>query len=107
MAQTIEIPASEAREQISDVISRVAYGGERVIISPSGKPQGAMISIADFELLKQHEARLEVMRKEAMEALAAIQAEAKRTGLDKLTDEEIDEIIAEARREAAEEARSK
>src|SRR5262245_32152534 len=98
MAQTIEIPASEVRERISDVISRVAYGGERVVISRNGKPQVALISIADLERLKQDEGRSERIRKEAMEAVAAMQEEAARTGLDKITDEEIDAEIAEVRR---------
>jgi len=99
MGQTIEIPASEVRERISDVISRVAYGGERVIISRNGNPQVALISIADLERLKQHDERLERIQKEALEALAASQAEAKRTGLDKMSDEEINRIVKEVRRE--------
>ena len=47
MGQTIEIPASEVRERISDVLSRVAYGGERVIISRNGKAQVAVVGPRD------------------------------------------------------------
>jgi prevent-host-death family protein len=98
MANPIEIPASEVRERISDVINRVAYGRERVVISRNGKPQVALISIADFEWLKQQEAKAEPLRQRAIEAVAAIQERAQRAGLDKLTDEEIDALIADTRR---------
>lgn len=98
MAKPIEIPASEVRERISDVISRVAYGQERVVISRNGKPQVALISIADFEWLKQQEERLEPLRQQALKAVEAIREDAARTGLDKMTDEEIDALIAETRR---------
>jgi prevent-host-death family protein len=99
MSEPIEIPASEVRERISDVISRVAYGGERVIISRNGKPQVALVPVADLVRLQKLE---ELARKRGDELLARIQQQAKEAGLDKLTDEEIDEIIAETRRERRE-----
>ena len=98
MAQSTEIPASEVRAQISEVISRVAYGGERVIISRNGKPQVAVIPIADLDRLKQLDEQREARRRRAAQALAAIREEAARSGLDKLTDEEIDAEISEARK---------
>jgi len=98
MAQSFEIPASEVRAQISEVISRVAYGGERVVISRNGKPQVAVISIADLDRLKKLDEQLEARRRRAAQALTAIREEAARSGLDKLTDEEIDAEISEARR---------
>src|SRR6185295_4073036 len=99
MADPIEIPASEVREQISDILSRVAFGGERVIISRNGKPQVALIPIADLKRLEKLQA---YMRQSAGEALERIRAQAAEAGLDKLTDEEIDQIIDEARRERRE-----
>jgi prevent-host-death family protein len=96
MADPIEIPASEVREQISDILSRVAYGRERVIVSRNGKPQVALVPIADLVRLQKLEA---YVRERGKELLERIWTQAKEAGLDKLTDEEIDEIIAEARRE--------
>ena len=98
MAQSFEIPASEVRAQISEVISRVAYGGERVVISRNGKPQVAVISIADLDRLKQLDEQLAALRRRGAQAVAKIREEAARSGLDKLTDEEIDAEISEARR---------
>jgi len=98
MARLSEIPASEVRAQISEVISRVAYGGERVIISRNGKPQVAVIPIADLDRLKQLDEQLAALRRRGAQAVAKIREEAARSGLDKLTDEEIDAEISEARR---------
>src|SRR4051812_29783373 len=99
MADPIEIPASEVRERISDILSRVAYGREQVIISRNGKPLVALVPIADLERLKKLQA---FTRKRAGALLERIRVQAAEAGLDKLTDEEIDEIIDEARRERRE-----
>jgi prevent-host-death family protein len=94
MAQTspLEIPASEFRGQISQVISRVAFGGERIVISRNGNEKVAVVPMADLERLVEYD------RQRAAEATAALQRESARTGNDKLTDEEIDAEIAAVRR---------
>lgn len=100
MAQSTptEIPASEVRGQISEVISRVAYGGERVVISRNGKAQVAVIPIADLDRLKQLDEQREARRRRAAQAVADIQGESSRSGASKLTDEEIDAEISEVRK---------
>jgi prevent-host-death family protein len=98
MAQPTEIPASEVRGQISEVISRVAYGGERVVISRNGKAQVAVIPIADLDRLTQLDEQREARRRRAVQAVADIQEESARSGVSKLTDEDIDAEISEARR---------
>jgi prevent-host-death family protein len=108
MSPPIEIPASEVRAQISEVISRVAYGGERVIISRNGKAQVAVIPITDLDRLKQLDEQREARRRRAAQAVADIQKESARSGVSKLTDEEIDTEISEARqarRRASKQAR--
>ncbi len=99
MADPIEIPASEVRERISDVLSRVAYGRERVIISRNGKPVAALISIDEFDWLRQFDREKEEARLAFGKAVEAIRERAARTGLDKMTDEEIDALIKDVRRE--------
>ena len=97
MDQPTEIPASKVRGQISEVISRVAYGGERVIISRNGKAQVAVIPIADLDRLKQFDEQRDARRRRAAQAVADIQEESARSGVSKLTDEEINAEISEAR----------
>ncbi len=98
MGRPTEIPATEVRGQISEVISRVAYGGERVVISRNGKPQAAVIPIADLERLEELDDQREARRRRAAQAVADIQAASARSGAIKLTDEEIDGEITDARR---------
>ncbi|MCC6333979.1 MAG: type II toxin-antitoxin system Phd/YefM family antitoxin [Myxococcales bacterium] len=98
MSQPAEIPASEVRSQISEVISRVAYGGERVVISRNGKAQVAVVPIADLDRLKKLDEQREVVARRGAEAIARMREHAVKTGLDKLTDEEIEAEIAEARK---------
>jgi prevent-host-death family protein len=87
----LEIPASEVRGQISQVISRVAFGGERIVISRNGNEKVAVVPMADLERLVEYD------RQRAAEGTAALQRESARNGTDKLTDEEIDAEIAAVR----------
>lgn len=97
MSQPAEIPASEVRSQISEVISRVAYGGERVVISRNGKAQVAVIPIADLDRLQQLDEQRDARRRRAAQAVADIQEASARSGVRTLTDGEIDAEISEAR----------
>lgn len=97
MTQPAEIPASEVRSQISEVISRVAYGGERVVISRNGKAQVAVIPIADLDRLKQLDEQREARRRRATQAVRDLQEASARSGVNKLSDEEIDSEISESR----------
>lgn len=46
---TLEIPVTEARAQLSDLINRVGYGGERIVLTRHGKPLVALVPAADLE----------------------------------------------------------
>jgi len=52
--------ASEARRCFSDVINRVAYGGERIILERRGKSVAAFVSVDDLDLLEQFEDELDL-----------------------------------------------
>lgn len=43
---------SEAREEFSDTVNRVAYGGERVVLTRHGKRVAAVVPLEDLELLE-------------------------------------------------------
>ncbi len=47
------VNASEAREEFSEIINRVAYAHERVVIRRRGKELAAMIPIEDLRLLER------------------------------------------------------
>jgi prevent-host-death family protein len=46
---------SEAREEFSTTVNRVAFGGERVVLTRHGKRVAAVVPIEDLELLESIE----------------------------------------------------
>ncbi len=70
MAETRTIAASKARDEMGDLLNRVAYSRERVVIERSRKPVAALIPLEDLRLL---EALLEE-RQERLDAEAATSA---------------------------------
>ncbi|KUL49633.1 prevent-host-death protein [Streptomyces sp. NRRL F-4489] len=52
-----EIPVTQARAELAELINRVVYGGERVVVTRHGKPLVALVSAADLQ-------RLEDLRRE-------------------------------------------
>lgn len=47
MTQTL--PLKNVREQLSDLVSRVAYGDQKVVITKFGKPVAALVTFTDYE----------------------------------------------------------
>lgn len=47
MNQTL--PLKDVRDQLSDLVSRVAYGGQKVVITKFGKPVAALVTFEDYE----------------------------------------------------------
>ncbi|MFG3107808.1 type II toxin-antitoxin system Phd/YefM family antitoxin [Streptomyces tendae] len=48
-----EIPVTQARAELADLINRVVYGGERVVVTRHGKPLVALVSATDLERLEE------------------------------------------------------
>ena len=45
----------EARKNLTDIVSRVAYGGERITIGRRGKDLAVLVSVEDAERLEELE----------------------------------------------------
>ncbi len=56
----IEVGVHEIRANLAEVINRVAYGGERVVLERRSKPVLALVSLQDLELLNAMEDRADV-----------------------------------------------
>ena len=54
------IPASEARLQFAEVVNKVAFGGERVVLHRHGKDVAALVPVADLHLLESLEKRMDL-----------------------------------------------
>ena len=54
------VSTTQARESLSDVINRVVYQGERIILERHGKDVVAMVPVKDLELLEELEDRMDL-----------------------------------------------
>ncbi len=68
------ISTASARQHFSDLINRVAYGKDRIVLTRRSRPLAAMVPIEDMALLEQIEDR------EDLKAARAALREVKRKG---------------------------
>lgn len=47
------LPASQVRTEFSDVLNRVAYRGERIVLRRRGKDVAALVPMEEFERLER------------------------------------------------------
>jgi prevent-host-death family protein len=66
------ISASDARKEFAEIVNRVAYGKERVVIGRRGKELAAVVPIADLRRLERLVDDLE----DRVDAAAALEVEA-------------------------------
>ncbi len=57
----IRLPASEARQQVSEILNEVAYGHERVMLQRHGKDVAAVISADDLLPFEELEDRADLL----------------------------------------------
>ncbi len=69
---TATVSMTQAKNELADVVNRVAYGGERIVLLSRGRPKAAIISFEDLQLLeglregkKAHQAWMESWLAEA------------------------------------------
>jgi prevent-host-death family protein len=66
------INATEVRDGFADVINRVAYRGERIVVHRRGKDVVALVPVGDVALLQALEDHIDI--EEARKALAEAKA---------------------------------
>ncbi|HCS60163.1 MAG TPA: antitoxin PHD [Microbacterium sp.] len=52
---TSKVSTRELRSQLSDVLGRTMYAGERIGVTRNGKLAAVMVSVADLEALEEFE----------------------------------------------------
>ncbi|MBI2907913.1 MAG: type II toxin-antitoxin system Phd/YefM family antitoxin [Chloroflexi bacterium] len=55
-----DVPTVEARQRFSEIVSRAAYGKERIVLTRRGNRLAAIVPIEDIELLEALENRLDL-----------------------------------------------
>ena len=56
----VYLPTSKVRGNFSDILNRVAYPGERIILRRRGKDLAAVVPMEDFTLLDELEDRVDL-----------------------------------------------
>jgi prevent-host-death family protein len=51
-----KVSIGQVKRDISELINRVAYGGERIVLTSRGKPKAAIVSMADYGQLEREQA---------------------------------------------------
>ena len=54
-----KVSTSAARQQLSEIVSRAEYGGERTVLHRRKRPVAAIVPIEDLELLERYEDELD------------------------------------------------
>ncbi|MFJ3672634.1 type II toxin-antitoxin system Phd/YefM family antitoxin [Streptomyces sp. NPDC090106] len=67
-----EIPVTQARAELADLINRVVYGGERVVVTRHGKPLVALVSAADLERLEASPEPVESVEEQVIAAVSTV-----------------------------------
>jgi prevent-host-death family protein len=60
---TIQVSIGQVKRDISELVNRVTYAGERIILTSRGKPKAALINMEDYERLLKDEKRATEVKK--------------------------------------------
>jgi prevent-host-death family protein len=47
------VSIGQVKRDISELVNRVAYGGERIVLTSRGEPKAAIVSMDDYERLER------------------------------------------------------
>ena len=70
-----KVSIGQVKRDISELVNRVAFAGERIILTSRGKPKAALVSIQDYEKLIQDQADERVSRWQSWLAATDLLAE--------------------------------
>ncbi|MCO6009581.1 type II toxin-antitoxin system Phd/YefM family antitoxin [Actinoallomurus purpureus] len=55
---TREVPVTQARAELAELVNRVGYTGERILLTRHGKPLAALVPVEDLEALDRRPAEI-------------------------------------------------
>jgi prevent-host-death family protein len=65
-----EVSVTQARSALAELVNRVRYGGERIMVTRHGRPLAALVPAEDLERLEELERLADLERRDAEEAPA-------------------------------------
>jgi prevent-host-death family protein len=76
-----QVSIGQVKRDISELVNRVSYAGERIILTSRGKPKAVLINIEDYERLLKSENRTAEVQKWLADTRALSKQIEKRHGL--------------------------
>ena len=61
---TLQVSIGQVKRDISELVNRVAYGDERIVLTSRGKPKAVLISLKDYSRLKAVEEDVRITYRE-------------------------------------------
>lgn len=55
-----QISIGQVKREISQILNRVAFGGERIMLTSRGKPKAVIVSLKDYARIQQAEIQTQV-----------------------------------------------
>ena len=98
MEQHVSI--GNVKRDISELINRVAFGGERIILTSRGKPKAALVSMEDYQKLQAPQPGAQARMLSWMQQTRALANEILASRGGKMID--VDDILAASRVELEE-----
>jgi len=62
------VSIGQVKRDISDLVNRVAYRGERIVLTSRGKPKAALVSMEDYQRLEEERVAARLASWEAWKA---------------------------------------
>lgn len=70
-----QVSIGQVKREISELLNRVAFGGEKIVLTSRGKPKAVIVSLADYERIQHTETQSQWSQWEAwLAANAALTA---------------------------------
>ena len=86
-----QVSIGQVKRDISELVNRVAYKGERIVLTSRGRPKAALVSLEDYEKLQRTEIS-QLSRDEWLANAQALAEQIRRRRGDQLVD--VDALLA-------------
>lgn len=63
-----KVSIGQVKREISELVNRVAFGGERIVLTSRGKPKAVLVSMDDYERIQQADEEKRLSQWEAWRA---------------------------------------
>lgn len=57
-----QVSIERMKHEISELLNRVAYGGERIVLTSRGKPKAVIVSVDDYEQIRRAGTQIQLNR---------------------------------------------